>query len=561
MKKRISLSRMTVLIQAILFAVVAGLIILVGIYFQMQTREEAAASAQTELQTIIRDLDSRLDAAGIQVREVLRVAVASNGLWSGDSASRYFEKVNLRNVISNKSLFYEDMALLFVCRKDDFYLGNITNQTGTEKLAYRDYIMQNIEEMAEASNGNLWIIRDVDGIDYCFLVYAYANEELYVGVGLRCEELFDELDTFFQSGQGWMTVTDSEGTEYADVSSAGQDRGLPEGIEVQESTATAGLSIAGSITVSALKFWQKSTSVSILLLILLCVCSIMVQYRILRRVVVNPVMELADAVKNTAEDGGGIEEIKITESAFTQEIYTLQKALNYLLGEVISARLLLYEKKVQEQDTELRLLRAQLRPHFYLNSLMTVNSMTYQNRNEDIRKYLGCFSDYMRYMMRINTSMVCLKEELTHIQNYIDMQEIKFPSSVVSMIECPRELADAQIPHLILYTIVENAFKYAMNLQDTLILLISCGFLYTGDFTGYQVIVEDNGKGFDEETLKLYNGEGILEDKEGRHIGLSNVKRSLFLQYDRKDLLRLSNTLSHGARIEVRIPKEEKEWV
>lgn len=73
------------------------------------------------------------------------------------------------------------------------------------------------------------------------------------------------------------------------------------------------------------------------------------------------------------------------------------------------------KKRCGSRKEKLRMLRAQLRPHFYLNSIITVNSMTYQNRNEDIREYLACFSDYMRYMMKIHTDMIPLKQELKHI--------------------------------------------------------------------------------------------------------------------------------------------------
>ena len=208
---------------------------------------------------------------------------------------------------------------------------------------------------------------------------------------------------------------------------------------------------------------------------------------------------------------------------------------------------------------ELRQLRAQLRPHFYLNAIMTINSMTYQDRNADIREFLSCLSDHMRYMFRITTGMVRLEDELKHVENYVDMQEIKFPSSVLLMTECPPELSRMEIPHLILYTVVENALKHAMDLSERLVLLIHCELLETEEFVGYRVVIEDNGPGFSQETIQLYNGEAILQDDGGRHIGLSNVKRSLQLQYKRKDLLILSNTAPKGARIEIRIPQERKD--
>ncbi len=548
MKKRISLLKMTALVQMILLAAVVGIIFLVGIYFQRRMLKEEKEVRQAELAAQIRELDSRLGSAALQVKEILRSVVDSNGLWSEDSGSKYFDKIATRDLLLDKALVYADLKRVFVCRKDDFYIGTQSQQGGGEKLNYQDYVAGNLKDLTSDGNKGFWKIRSVDGIGYCFLTYHYADAGIYVGVGLRCDELFAGVNAFFENAEGMVIVTDRDGISYTEYE---ED---PSGtITVQQSSEQSGLSYDGYITVSALEFMQKSTFIS---MALLCVGSMLVQYLILRGAVVKPVSRLSDAVKNMAEESADIGQMKIEEDASAEEIYTLQFTLNYLLREVISARLQLYEKKMQEQDMELRQLRAQLRPHFYLNAIMTVSSMTYQDRDGDIREYLARLSDHMRYMMRIRSSMVSLKEELAHIENYVDMQTIKFPSSVLLMTECPAELEKIRVPHLILYTIVENAFKYAMNLKDTLVFCISCGIWETADFTGLRVILEDNGPGFHEEILKLYNGEGILEDNEGRHIGLSNVKRSLYLQYGRKDLLRLSNAVPQGARVEIHIPKE-----
>ena len=74
---------------------------------------------------------------------------------------------------------------------------------------------------------------------------------------------------------------------------------------------------------------------------------------------------------------------------------------------------------------------------FYLNAIMTASTMVYQNRNEETREYLQQLSTYMRYMMRIRESRVKLGEELEHVENYVKMQEIRFPGSILLVTECP----------------------------------------------------------------------------------------------------------------------------
>lgn len=551
---------MIIWIQIALFATVVILTFLIGGYFQIQTRHDKEISENIRLQDEVRKLEDRLDGDAVLVREMMYTVTDKKNLWSSDRDKQYFAKNEIQKNMSDKRVIYEDMELLFVARKDDFFLRvNNPSVIGRASINYRDYMVEHMEEMGSISQGRQWLIRNINGNNYCFLIGCYIAEDIYVGVGIQCSDLFEDIRLPFLESGGSVRISDIQGNY--DLSGNGQMKSMST-IHVEGTSKETGLSVEGDMRDNSMEYIYNTTTAGILLLGILCIVSVNVQNMLLRKVIVTPVTELADKVKNITVDDNKMFEITLKSGCETQEIDILKNALNYLLKEVIAAKLQLYEKKMREQERELRMLRAQLRPHFYLNSIMTVNSMTYQNRNEDIREYLARFSDYMRYMMKIHTDMIPLKQELTHIRNYVDMQEIKFPSSVLAMIDCPKELENVAVPHLLLYTVIENSFKYAMNLQDTLLLFITCETFQNDNFDGYRVTVEDNGPGFTEEKLFMYNREQIVEErKEESHIGLSNVKRSLFLQYQRSDLLKLTNVSPHGAKIDIYIPKEKKNGI
>lgn len=551
---------MIIWIQIALFATVVILTFLIGGYFQIQTRHDKEISENIRLQDEVRKLEDRLDGDAVLVREMMYTVTDKKNLWSSDRDKQYFAKNEIQKNMSDKRVIYEDMELLFVARKDDFFLRvNNPSVIGRASINYRDYMVEHMEEMGSISQGRQWLIRNINGNNYCFLIGCYIAEDIYVGVGIQCSDLFEDIRLPFLESGGSVRISDIQGNY--DLSGNGQMKSMST-IYVEGTSQETGLSVEGDMRDNSMEYIYNTTTAGILLLGILCIVSVTVQNMLLRKVIVTPVTELADKVKNITVDDNKMFEITLKSGCETQEIDILKNALNYLLKEVIAAKLQLYEKKMREQERELRMLRAQLRPHFYLNSIMTVNSMTYQNRNEDIREYLARFSDYMRYMMKIHTDMIPLKQELTHIRNYVDMQEIKFPSSVLAMIDCPKELENVAVPHLLLYTVIENSFKYAMNLQDTLLLFITCETFQNDNFDGYRVTVEDNGPGFTEEKLFMYNREQIVEErKEESHIGLSNVKRSLFLQYQRSDLLKLTNVSPHGAKIDIYIPKEKKNGI
>lgn len=88
----------------------------------------------------------------------------------------------------------------------------------------------------------------------------------------------------------------------------------------------------------------------------------------------------------------------------------------------------------------------------------------------------------------------------------------------------PEKLNEIRVPHLLLHTIVENVFKHAMSLTETLMLMISCREIEENGFRGVQIIVEDNGKGFTSEQLEKYNGDTVSNEEKDTQIGLSNTR-------------------------------------
>jgi len=263
-----------------------------------------------------------------------------------------------------------------------------------------------------------------------------------------------------------------------------------------------------------------------------------------------PIDELTDAYKEISE--GNIS-YRITKQSEIIEFDQFKDEFNKIAEEISQLRIEEYEQKLDKQQTDLEVMRAQLRPHFYLNAITTVISMTYQDRDEDIRKYLMALSKFMRSMLQMDLRMVPLKDELANIESYLAMQKIRYPGMITSFIACDPKVADINVPFLVLFTAVENIFKHGRGGDEKTSIYIQCQPYQEGNFQGIRMIAEDSGSGFSEEVLERYQtGENVRE--MGEHIGLSNVYRTLELTYQRSDLLRLSNTKPSGARVEILIP-------
>ncbi|MBP5660147.1 MAG: hypothetical protein J6X08_02310, partial [Lachnospiraceae bacterium] len=152
-----------------------------------------------------------------------------------------------------------------------------------------------------------------------------------------------------------------------------------------------------------------------------------------------------------------------------------------------------------------------------------------------------------------------VEEELNHIKNYVSMQKIRFPNSIDIKFDCPEEVMLKRIPYLILFSLVENSFKHAMTLVNTMYVKISGEVYEEPGFKGIRLVEEDNGSGFSEEALAKIKNPETDEMFTKEHLGLTNVRYSLKLIFNRDDLLRLSNKEDGGAQVELLIPYGEYE--
>ncbi len=167
----------------------------------------------------------------------------------------------------------------------------------------------------------------------------------------------------------------------------------------------------------------------------------------------------------------------------------------------------------QRLTAELAFLKSQINPHFLFNSLNTIYSLAYQ-RSETTPGAVLKLSEIMRYMLyECNDNKVDLAKELTYLQNYIDLQKIRFGANAFVDFEVNGIVTNQRIAPLLLIAFVENAFKHgvANDPASPIKLIINLG---------------DNHLTLHTENKKHRHN----RDPEGG-IGLNNVKRRLELLY------------------------------
>jgi hypothetical protein len=155
----------------------------------------------------------------------------------------------------------------------------------------------------------------------------------------------------------------------------------------------------------------------------------------------------------------------------------------------------LAELKHKAMELEMQALRAQMNPHFIFNSLNSINRFILQNDKQQASEYLIKFSRLIRLILQNSqASLISLESELETLRLYLDLEAFRFHHhfDYTISISPALDIADLQVPPLILQPYVENAIWHGLMHRDEkgqleTALIEEQGFLY--------IKLTDNGIG------------------------------------------------------------------
>ncbi|MBS1664966.1 MAG: histidine kinase [Bacteroidetes bacterium] len=121
------------------------------------------------------------------------------------------------------------------------------------------------------------------------------------------------------------------------------------------------------------------------------------------------------------------------------------------------------EKEKHYLETELKFLRSQIQPHFFFNTLNNIYSLTLKKSDEAPGIILK-LSDLMSYMLyESNVPQVPLAKEISYLQNYLDVEQLRFGQRLSVSFTRSGFMDDVNIPPMILILFLENSFKHGVK--------------------------------------------------------------------------------------------------
>jgi hypothetical protein len=200
-------------------------------------------------------------------------------------------------------------------------------------------------------------------------------------------------------------------------------------------------------------------------------------------------------------------------------------------------RLARIEMERQTEESRLRLLQAQIEPHFLFNSLASVKRL-YEKQPGSGRALLCDLAAYLRAASRGGREReVALGDEIALARSFLAIFQVRMGQRLRVRIDVPRDLESALIPPLMLGTLVENAIKHGIGPRadgGTVSLAARrCG-------ESLEMEVGDDGVGF--------------RARAGHGVGLSNTRARLETLFGSAGVLELAGNAAGGVTAMIRIP-------
>jgi two-component system LytT family sensor kinase len=205
------------------------------------------------------------------------------------------------------------------------------------------------------------------------------------------------------------------------------------------------------------------------------------------------------------------------------------------------------EHRVQEQEkllleAKIEALKSQINPHFLFNTLTSISSLI-RSQPDTARMLIIKLSGLLRRLLRSHEHFVTLREELESVDEYLDIEVVRFGPKLAVRKDIAADTLDIIVPSMILQPLVENSIKHglARKLGPGTIVIRS-----RRDNGRAVIEVEDDGMGFVLDRLAEPMSSGI---------GLANVRERLRVIYGTAYQLQMTSEPGRGTSARIEVPE------
>lgn len=478
-------------------------------------------------------------------------------------------QMRVHQIMDNILPFCPDIdGLFYYAPKTDVYIPCSLSSQDTCS-SYLKQLMRSESEIQKINTEN-WFFVPYNHTNY--LVRILKSHYCYMGAWTRLESLTSSFDALNSNGTQFLyiapngyAINNAEWGNYRFSVSESQNQT----ITIKDSHGKSYLQISYPLSfcdyhLVALIPREHLTSlmkpiyrfVMVLFLILLFISVVI--FLIIRNFMAAPLASLQKISSLIHSQKQGTITIPSITGEHCKEVIEINNGITSLLEEITDLQSSVYEERIQKTEFELALLKSQISPHFLINCLSTIYSVSQSDDSGKVtQKMIQTLSEHLRYSLS-SKQTVPLSEELYYVENYLELTGIRFPGCLSYSINVPAECRNACFFPVFLLTLAENTIKVNMIMGELLKIQISGSVVQDESGQPFvHLIYIDSGMGFDADSLVgLNNLHNELKNPviDGGKIGLYNIVKRMDLLFDCRGSIHFSNEPDWGARIDIMVP-------
>ncbi|MCL2818298.1 MAG: histidine kinase [Actinomycetia bacterium] len=212
----------------------------------------------------------------------------------------------------------------------------------------------------------------------------------------------------------------------------------------------------------------------------------------------------------------------------------------------------LEEEAAFVREMELKMLQAQIDPHFLFNTLNTIASLTRTNPQQS-RDLISNLAQFYRYTLEEGTEEETLRDSIEMVMHYFDLEQARFGERLHLHLEVDDSLLDFKMPRFMLQPLVENCIRHGMRPDGSRLTIWMFAELISNNGTPQiRISVIDDGQGATPSQVESI----LLDEKTEKGLGLAlrNVRGRLKHFYGLDAEMEFISNEGSGVEVTYKIP-------
>ncbi len=256
--------------------------------------------------------------------------------------------------------------------------------------------------------------------------------------------------------------------------------------------------------------------------------------------------------KNILEVSNGNLKTRI-HGNYETEFHGICENFNHMLDHIENLMKQLEKEEEEKHVLEIQALQAQINPHFFYNTLVTIRFMIQMGEYQEADKAILAFSKLLRKSFAHSGRIISIKEEISMTEEYLQLMQLRYPGKFQWNITVASGVENLGILKNVVQPLVENSISHGFNMKEDMGHISVRAYKFQGAVI---IQVEDDGVGVDLEKVNasIKNQQMEKNREQFNGIGLSNIQMRILRNFGQDYGLEAAVNAAGGVTFTMKLP-------